>query len=91
MKKPKDFDKRQKQRKKYAVYYVGTGEGCYAKEYKKIYLGDTWAVSKEEAESNVRFRYRDEKHPNGGYSYDILGDRLDEGTVFFEYKAEEIK
>ena len=31
------------------------------------------------------------KHPNGGYSGDVLGDICDEGLVEFEYKAYEIK
>lgn len=77
-------------KKHYKVYYVGKGTGCYAEDYQKTYLGETWAISPEKACSNVRFRFRDKTHPNGGYSYDILGDRLDDGEVFFTYEAIEI-
>lgn len=77
-------------KKHYEVYYVGRGFGCYAKDYQKTYLGDTWAVSPEKACNNVRYRYRDKNHPNGGYSYDILGDCLDEGEVLFTYEAVEV-
>lgn len=77
-----------KEKKKYSVYYVGTGFGCYAKDYQKIYLGDTWAVSEKQASNNVRNRYKDKTHPNGGYAIDILGDSQDEGYVLYEYKAE---
>ena len=74
----------------YEVYYIGKGTGCYAEKYKKIFLGETWAVSPEKACSNVRYRNRDKKHPNGGYSCDILGDCLDDGEVLFTYEAVEI-
>lgn len=76
-------------KKKYSVYYVGKGTGCYAEDYQRTYLGDTWATSPEKACSNVRFRLRDEKHPNGGYSTDFLGDSEDMGFVDFYYEAVE--
>ena len=77
--------------KHYDVYYEGHGFGCYAENYQKTYLGDIWAVSEADACNKMRYSLRDEEHPNGGYSYDILGDYLDEGAVEFEYKAYEIK
>lgn len=79
-----------KSKKHYNVYYVGKGYGCYAKEYQRTYLGDVWAVSESQACNFVRYRHRDFKFPNGGYSNDILGDCKDEGMVFFEYQAEEV-
>ena len=80
-----------KESKHYDVYYEGHGNGVYAENYEKIYLGDVWAVSEAQACNIIRYSLRDEKHPNGGYATDILGDIYDEGTVFFEYKAYEIK
>lgn len=79
-----------KEKKHYAVYYVGKGTGCYKENYQRTYLGDVWAVSKEQACSWVRFRYRDEKCPNGGYANDMLGDAEDMGYVEFSYEAVEI-
>lgn len=79
-----------KPKKHYEVYYVGTGSGCYAKEYQKTYLGDVWAVSEKQACSFVRYRYRDGNMPNGGYSTGTLGDIFDEGEVLFTYKAIEV-
>lgn len=79
-----------KVKRKYSVYYIGKGTGCYAQDYCKIYLGDTWAVSKEKACSNVRYRNRNKELPNGGYKNDILSDYAGEGVVSFEYEAEEI-
>ena len=80
-----------KELKHYDVYYEGEGCGVYAKNYKKIYLGDIWAVSPAQACNIIRYNTRDEEHPNGGYAMDILGDIYDEGFVEFSYKAYEIK
>lgn len=79
-----------KAKKHYDVYYEGKGIGCYAENYQKTYLGDVWAVSEKQACNYVRYRYRNDTMPNGGYANDILGDREDQGMVFFEYKAYEI-
>ncbi len=79
-----------KVKKHYSVYYVGHGTGCYAKNYKQIYLGDVWAVSEQQACNCVRYRQRDKLHPNGGLSNDVLDDIYEEGSVVFEYKAYEI-
>lgn len=72
-----------KPRQKYDVYLVGTGYGCYATNYRKVFLGSTFAVSEAQACNNVR-------HRCGGYSaseFDI-GDYLEEGYVEYNYKAE---
>lgn len=69
------------------VYYVGKGEGCYAKEYCREYIGSTYATSAAQACSNVRYRNRTKEQPNGGYSHEILGDSMDMGFVIFSYEA----
>ena len=38
-----------KESKHYDVYYEGHGNGVYAKNYERIYLGDVWAVSEAQA------------------------------------------
>ena len=73
----------------YAVYLVAYGEGVYAPHGKKL-LGETWATSAAKACSNVRYRLRDKNRPHGGYSIDVVGDILDEGSVMYTYEAEEI-
>ena len=79
-----------KPKKHYNVYYVGKGTGCYAENYQKTYLDEVLAVSEKQACNFVRYRFRDSKHPNGGYSTDFIGDIYDEGYVDFYYQAEEI-
>ena len=79
---------KEKVKKHYNVYYVGKGNGCYAEDYCKVFLRDTWAVSEKKACSQVRWSYKSKNNPNGGYSINILGDRLEEGFVTFTYKAE---
>ena len=71
MKKPKH---------KYQVFWIGTGYGCYAKDYCKELLGETWAVSEDQAINNIR-------HRTGFPRYDFLGDAYDEGYVEYEIKA----
>jgi len=77
-------------KKKYSVYYVGKGTGCYAEDYQRTYIGDTWATSKEKACSNVRYRLRDKEHPHGDYSINFLDDSEEMGFVKFTYEAVEI-
>ncbi len=79
-----------REKKHYCVYYVGRGTGCYAKEYQKTFLGETWAVSEEKACNNVRYRHRDKNYKHGGYKNDYLDDCLGEGDVIFTYEAIEI-
>ena len=45
-------------KQKFKVYLVGKGHGCYASEYWREDLGETWAVSPEKAISNIRYRLR---------------------------------
>lgn len=72
---------------KYDVYLIGRGSGVYAQDYFREYIGSTWAISKEQACSNVRYRLKDDTKPHGGYSSEIVGDCLDEGAVFYSYEA----
>ena len=88
MKKPKGINK---PKKHYAVYWVGEGEGVYAKDYSREYIGETWAVSPAQACNNVRYSLRTKKNPHGGYASHVLGDCYDEGAVYFHFEAEEIK
>jgi len=85
MEKPKGC----KTKHKYAVYRVGTGTGVYARDFCNEFIGETFAVSPEQACNQVRFREtRCKTLPNGEYSTLVIGDRLEEGSVFFKYKAE---
>jgi hypothetical protein len=73
------------------VFIVGTGHGCYAKDYSREFVGQTRAVSAAQACNNVRFQTRDKQYPNGGYSSWELGDSEDQGYVVFKYEAVEVK
>lgn len=75
------------EKQKYDVYLVGTGHGCYAKNYAKHFLGSTYAVSAEQACNNVRYRQRTKGAPNGGYPYWTLDDSADMGYVEYEFVA----
>ena len=72
-----------KQKRKYQVFWVGTGTGCYAKDYCREFLGETWAVSEAQACNNIRYR-------TGFPLCDELGDRAGEGYVFFIMEAKPI-
>ena len=68
-------------RTKYNVYRIGTGFGCYAREYRRDYLGSTFAVSEKQAINNIR-------HRHGNYiDLDGLSDSLGMGYVTFSLKA----
>ena len=77
---------RQKMEKKqkFKVYLVGQGHGCYASEYWREDLGETWATSKEKAISNIRYRLRQA----GELLPDDLGDS--EGLGFVHYSLEAV-
>ena len=45
-------------KRKYKVFLVGRGEGCYAKDFYRGLLGETWAVSPAKAISNIKYRLR---------------------------------
>lgn len=70
MKKPPGYDKKPKQ--KYAVY-------CRAKYYEWQHIGDTWAVSEQQAINNVRWRLTEDEY-----------DRIDDRNPL-DFKAEIIK
>lgn len=73
--------------KKYDVYIVGTGSGCYAENYSRQYVGSTIARTAKQACNNVRYRTPNKANPHGGNSEHVLGDILDEGEVYFHYEA----
>lgn len=69
----------------YEVYLVGHGHGCYAKNYCKYFMGDTWAVSKKQAVNNIRYRI----HKEGQELPGELGDAEGMGYVEYVLEAEE--
>ena len=71
------------EKRKYEVYLVGRGTGCYASEYYREALGETWAVSAEKAISNIRYRLRQK----GELLPDDLGDSEGMGFVHYELEA----
>lgn len=74
-------------KKKYEVFYVGIGTGCYMKNYAKISLGFTWASTSAQAINNVRWRKKEELKE---LPQDIKDSR-GKGYVHFGYKAELIE
>ena len=73
----------EQKKSKYHVYLVGHGHGCYASEYYRESLGETWAVSPSKAVSNIRYRLR---HA-GELLPDDLGDSEGMGFVHYELEA----
>ena len=70
-------------KQKFKVYLVGKGHGCYASEYKKTALGETWATSRAKAISNIRYRLRQK----GELLPDDLGDSEGMGFVHYTWEA----
>lgn len=69
---------------KYNVYRVGTGYGCFARNYRRDFIGSTWAVSDKRACSQVRYRESQK------YNFNLLEplyDSLDLGYVTFRLEA----
>ena len=69
---------------KYNVYRVGTGYGCFARNYRRDFIGSTWAVSDKRACSQVRYRESQK------YNFTLLEplyDSLDMGYVTFRLEA----
>jgi hypothetical protein len=60
-------------KKKYRVYLLGKGNGCYAHEYSKDFMGETWAVSKKQATSNIHYRIRKNHEELPQPLYDSMG------------------
>ncbi len=70
-------------KQKFKVYLVGKGHGCYASEYWRENLGETWATSRGKAISNIRYRLRQK----GELLPDDLGDSEGMGFVHYELEA----
>ena len=71
-------------KRKYNVYRVGTGYGCFARNYRRDFIGSTWAVSDKRACSQVRYRESQK------YNFNLLEplyDSLDMGYVTFSLEA----
>lgn len=71
-------------KKKYYVYRIGEGWGCYARNYKSDYIDSTWAISEKQACNNIRYKYKKDM------SWDLeepYGDAMDMGGVTFRLKA----
>ena len=80
------YRKKTSSKKHYAVFVCHQGEGgCYGTQKLRRLVGETWAVSPEQACNNVRYRTRG-RSP----SYYVIGDVLDEGSASVFYEAEEI-
>lgn len=77
---------RMEKKQKFKVYLVGKGHGCYASEYWREDLGETWATSREKAISNIRYRLRQK----GELLPDDLEDSMGMGYVHYELEAEAV-
>lgn len=89
MKKPPGYDnlRHKKPKQKYAVYYCakyyveGTLEDLgHLGMYEWQHIGDTWAVSEQQAINNVRWRLTADEY-----------DRIDDGKNPLDFKAEIIE
>ena len=71
-------------KKHYHVYRVGTGHGCFARNYRRDFVGSTWAVSEAQACNQVRYRALQRNN------FNILApiyDSHDLGYVTFKLEA----
>lgn len=71
-------------KKKYYVYRIGIGWGCYTRNYKSDYIATTWAVSEKQACNYVRYKYKKEHKCDLEEPY---GDAMGMGGVKFSLKA----
>ena len=71
-------------KQKFKVYLVGQGHGCYASEYWREDLGETWAVSATKAISNIKYRLRQ----NGEALPEDFGDSEGRGYVQWAFDVE---
>lgn len=71
-------------KRKFNVYLVGLGEGCYAKELHKEFIGETWAISDKQAINNIHHRLRQ----TGETLPDIQVDSMGMGYVTYVLRAE---
>lgn len=76
----------EQQKRKYAVYLLGKGNGCYAHQYCKEFMGETWATSKKKAVNNVHYRIRQNGEELPPTQYDSMGY----GFVEYVLVAEEV-
>ena len=67
----------------FKVYLIGKGDGCYAEEYREVFLGETWAVSESRAILNIHYRLKQK----GERLPDNLHDSHGMGSVRYEMKA----
>lgn len=74
---------RMEKKQKFRVYLIGKGHGCYASEYKRTALGETWATSRAKAISNIRYRLRQK----GELLPEDLGDSEGRGYVTWVFEA----
>lgn len=70
-------------RRTFKVYLVGRGSGCYAKEYRREFMGSTLAVTPAQAINNIMYRLRQ----NGEYLPDDIEDSMGMGYVHYELEA----
>jgi len=75
-------------KRKFYVYRVGEGTGCYARNYKVDFIGSTWAVSAKQACNLVRYRVL--KNENWDVTLPLY-DSGDLGSVNFHLDAYEVQ
>lgn len=74
----------EQKKSKYHVYRVGTGFGCFARNYRRDFIGSTWAQSDKKACSQVRYREQQKLNFN---LLEPLWDSHDMGYVTFHLEA----
>lgn len=76
----------EQRKRKYAVYLLGKGNGCYARQYCKEFMGETWASSKSKAVNNIHYRIRQNGEELPPTQFDSMGY----GCVEYVLVAEEV-
>lgn len=71
------------QKSKYRVYLVGRGSGCFARDYCKELIGETWATSPKQAVNNVSWR-------EGLIKREVVEDSAGLGTLIYTLEAEAV-
>lgn len=72
-------------KRKFKVYLVGKGNGCYTQQYSKGFMGETWATSKAKAVNNIHYRIMQNGEELPLTQYDSMGY----GYVEYVLMAEE--
>ena len=70
-------------KQKYKVYLVGHGSGCFARDYCKELIGETYAVSPKQAVNNISYR-------EGLVKEETVEDSLGMGTLIYRLEAEAV-